>query len=88
MLDQSLENGAVAVLFHREVAVLPSERGCRWPAAKKCRRNSRQQVYTSSHREAIMEIPDYWLLLAEGHLSRRLFASLLRRIAALPLPDG
>ena len=30
----------------------------------------------------------YWLLLADGHLSRRLFASMLRMIAALPLPDG
>jgi hypothetical protein len=30
----------------------------------------------------------YWLLLAEGHLSRRLFASMLRMIAALPVPDG
>ena len=30
----------------------------------------------------------YWLLLAEGHLSRRLFGSMLRRIGALPLPDG
>jgi Transposase DDE domain group 1 len=30
----------------------------------------------------------YWLLLAEGHLSRRLFSSMLRMIAALPLPDG
>jgi hypothetical protein len=27
----------------------------------------------------------YWLLLAEGHLSRRLFSSMLRMIAALPL---
>ncbi len=30
----------------------------------------------------------YWLLLAEGHLGRRLFGSMLRMIAALPLPDG
>jgi hypothetical protein len=31
----------------------------------------------------------YWLLLAEGHPSRRLFGSRLRMIAALqPLPDG
>ncbi len=30
----------------------------------------------------------YWLLLAEGHLSRRLFGSMLRMIAALVLPDG
>ena len=30
----------------------------------------------------------YWLLLAEGHLRRRLFGSMLRMIAALPSPDG
>ena len=30
----------------------------------------------------------YWLLLAEGHLSRRLFSSILRTISALPLPDS
>ncbi len=30
----------------------------------------------------------YWLLLAEGHLSRRRFGSMLRRIATLPLPDA
>jgi len=30
----------------------------------------------------------YWLLLAAGHLSRRLFASMLRMIGALPVPDG
>jgi hypothetical protein len=28
----------------------------------------------------------YWLLLAESHLTRRLFASMLRRMEALPLP--
>ena len=30
----------------------------------------------------------YWLLLAESHLTRRLFASMLRRIAGLSLPAG
>jgi hypothetical protein len=30
----------------------------------------------------------YWLLLAEGHLTRRLFGAMVRRIAALPLPTG
>ena len=30
----------------------------------------------------------YWLLLAESHLTRRLFGSMVRRIAALPLPTG
>ena len=30
----------------------------------------------------------YWLLLAESHPTRRLFASTLRRIDGLPLPSG
>ena len=30
----------------------------------------------------------YWLLLAEGHLTRRLFGATVRRIAALPVPTG
>jgi len=28
----------------------------------------------------------YWLLLAESHLTRRLFAGMLRRIVTLPSP--
>jgi hypothetical protein len=30
----------------------------------------------------------YWLLLAEGHLTRRLFAAMLQRIWALPVRTG
>ena len=30
----------------------------------------------------------YWLLLAESHLTSRLFGAMLGRIAALPLPAG
>ena len=30
----------------------------------------------------------YWLLLAEEHLNRKLFGSMVRMIAALPLPAG
>ena len=30
----------------------------------------------------------YWLLLAEGHLTRRLFTAMVRRIELLPLPAG
>ena len=30
----------------------------------------------------------YWLLLAEGHLHRHLFGQMLRRIYALPVPNG
>ena len=29
-----------------------------------------------------------WLLLAEGHLNRKLFGDMLRRIWALPVPGG
>ena len=30
----------------------------------------------------------FWLLLAEGHLSRRLFGAMVLRITALLVPDG
>lgn len=30
----------------------------------------------------------YWLLLAEGHLTRRRFGAILCRIALLPIPTG
>ena len=30
----------------------------------------------------------YWLLLAEGHLTQRLFGSMLRSIGALSVPTG
>jgi len=30
----------------------------------------------------------YWLLLAESHLTRRLFGVMLQRIVTLPVPAG
>ena len=30
----------------------------------------------------------YWLLLAESHLTQRLFGSMVRKIEALPVPAG
>jgi hypothetical protein len=30
----------------------------------------------------------YWLLLAEGHLTRRVFGAVLQRVVALPVPAG
>ena len=36
----------------------------------------------------VKQARDYWLLLAEGHLHRRLFSDMLRRRWALPLPAG
>jgi hypothetical protein len=36
----------------------------------------------------VKHAPYYWLLLAESHLTRRLFGVMLGRIAALPSPAG
>ena len=36
----------------------------------------------------IKQARSYWLLLAESHLTRCLFGSMLRRMEALPLPAG
>jgi hypothetical protein len=30
----------------------------------------------------------YWLMLAQGHLTKRLFGTMVRRVQALPLPTG
>jgi hypothetical protein len=49
---------------------------------------SLQQRFVKTGARLVKHARYYWLLLAEGHLSRRLFASMLIRIAALPLPDG
>jgi hypothetical protein len=43
---------------------------------------------TTMARRLIKHARYYWLLLAEGHLTRRLFGSMVRRIAALPSPGG
>jgi len=61
--------------------VLP-ERICNWSLT------SLQQRLVKTGGRLVKHARYYWLLLAEGHLSRRLFGSMLRMIAALPLPDG
>ena len=49
---------------------------------------SLQQRLVKTGGRLIQHARYYRLLLAEGHLSRRLFGSMLRMIVALPLPDG
>ncbi len=49
---------------------------------------SLQQRLVKTGGRLVKQARYYWLLLAAGHLSRRLFSSMLRRISALPLPDG
>jgi len=49
---------------------------------------SLQQRLVKTRGRLVKHARYYWLLLAEGHLSRRLFGNMLRMIAALPMPDG
>ncbi len=49
---------------------------------------SLQQRLVKSGGRLIKHARYYWLLLAESHLTRRLFGSMLRRIATLPSPAG
>ena len=50
---------------------------------------SLQQRLVKTGGRLVKHVRYYWLLLAEGHPSRRLFGSRLRMIAGLqPLPDG
>jgi hypothetical protein len=50
--------------------------------------SSLQQRLVKTGGRLIKHARYYWLLLAESHLTRRLFGSMVRRIAALPLPAG
>ena len=49
---------------------------------------SLQRRLPKTGRRLVKHARYYWLLLAENHLTRRLFASMLGRIDALPLPSG
>jgi hypothetical protein len=49
---------------------------------------SLQQRLVKTGGRLVKHARHYWLLLAEGHLNRRLFGSMVRMIAALPQPDG
>ena len=49
---------------------------------------SLQQRLVKTGGRLIQHARYYWLVLAESHLTRRLFAGMLRKIAALPSPAG
>jgi hypothetical protein len=61
--------------------VLPRRVG-NWPLT------SLQQRLVKTGGRLIKHARYYWLPLAESNLTRRLFGSMLRRIASLPLPAG
>jgi hypothetical protein len=49
---------------------------------------SPQQRLVKTGGRLVKHARDDWLLLAEGHLTRRLFGARARRIAALAVPAG
>ena len=77
-----------------QLSVLPYNLGNLWRRLVLPRRIKRwsltslQQRLVKTGGRLIKHARYYWLLLAEGHLNRRLFGSMLRRIWALPLPSG
>ena len=58
------------------------------PRIKRWSLTSLQQRLVKTWGRLVKHARYYWLLLAEGHLTRRLFGDMLRRIWALPVPDG
>ena len=49
---------------------------------------SLQQRLVKTGGRLVKDARYYWLLLAESHITRRLFGSMLRRMEGLPLPAG
>ena len=58
------------------------------PRVKRWSLTSLQQRLVKTGGRLVKHARYYWLLLAEGHLTRRLFGDMLRRIWALPVPGG
>ena len=58
------------------------------PRIEKWSLTSLQQRLVKTGGRLVKHARYYWLLLAESHLTRRLFGSMVRRIEALPLPAG
>ena len=62
-----------------------------WTTPRRIKRwslTSLQQRLVKTGGRLVKHARYYWLLLAEGHLTRRLFGDMLRRIWALPVPAG
>ena len=58
------------------------------PRIKRCSLTSLQQRLVKTVGRLVKHARYYWLLLAEGHLTCRLFGDMLRRIWALPVTAG
>ena len=65
-----------------------AQRLCRDPRIGNCSLTSLQQRLVKTGGRLVKHARYYGLLLAESHLTRRLFASMLGRIDGLSLPAG
>jgi len=50
--------------------------------------NLQQRLMKTGGRRLVKYAWNYWLVLAESHLTPRLFGGMLRKVAALPAPAG
>jgi hypothetical protein len=77
-----------------QLSVLAYNLGNLWRRLGLPRRIKRWSLTSLQHRlmktggRLVKHARYYWLLLAEGHLNRKLFGDMLARIAALPAPGG
>src|ERR1039458_3907475 len=95
---QSLTVRQDAVIPHknRRQPCLPPVRTCprksaSWPDGVLARDSCRLPLIAAMLRfpcASVRHARYYWLMLAEGHLTRGRFAAMLRRIALLPLQAG
>ena len=76
------------------MSVLPYNLGNLWGQSGLPRRikswspTSLQQRLIKTARRLVKHARYYWLLLAEGHVNRRLFGDMLHSFWAMPLPSG
>ena len=78
-----------AVLSRLSAPVLPPSRRLALPTrVATWSLTSLQQRLVKTGGRLINHARCYWLPLAEGHLTRRLFAGMLGKIATLPVPAG
>ena len=77
-----------------QLAMLAYNLGNLWRRLGLPRRIKRWSLTSLQHRlmktggRLVKHARYYWLLLAEGHLNRKLFGEMLARLTALPVPGG
>jgi hypothetical protein len=87
-LDSSALGGAARVPGNRFAEDFPWRRLALPKRIENWSLTSLQQRLVKTGGRLVKHARYYWLLLAESHLTRRLFGNMVRRIAVLSLPAG